>query len=660
LISLACVPASVALGQDEGPVIVGVERQWEGFHFEPVHLSLDLLARSQRSTIDQANGETLHDEIDEFQETLTAYTSGYWGHPNFISFDLSGTFGLSQQFVRSDSENRDEDPVETIYEYDLSATLFELSSMPFTAYARRSQTFLERQFGDSIESTSTEEGALLLMRDDPVPTTLHYFHRTDEQTSQINPADYHLDQHTLEWQSQWTPGPDQSLTWDYTIDKIKESGDLRLTNSFVRQNAVATHLWNFGEDDRSNLRSTFFFFDETGNFPLQQARLDEALRLWHSPQLESLYDYTTNWQDNAGAEQLFQRGSAGLRHYLFDSLITGIDVGASLLQVDPDDFTSSEFFGDLTFDYDKEVPMGRLTASYRLLGNVQDNSERGQPLQVSNQTFVFPPSGIIIIQRQNIEPGSIVVTNINGIIIYSEGLDHTAQYFPDRAEIRRVLGGDIVDGQAVLVDYRIGPEPASTISTIGNGVTVRYDLEETWLAGLGVYGRYFQQDQEVDSDSPDAPIPADVNDLVAGVDYRRGYFFALAEQQWHDSSVSPYDATRLSASYVQPLGLNSSLSLNANYDDTRRTDEGTRTRVTSVGAQWHQAMSRELALRVGGVWRMENDDPGIDLQAFDQVVELTWRHRQTTVYGSLHNSVVDSSADDSHYLTVQIGLRREF
>ena len=648
------------MAQDDGPVVVGVERRWEGIQFEPLHFALDFVARAERNTIEPRNGPVRHDNLNEFRETISAWTSGFIGHPNLISFDLSGTFGLSQQFVESDSENRDENPIEQIYEYDVSATLFGKSSTPFTAYSRRNESYIDRQFGDSIRSAVTEHGAFLMFREGALPTTLHYFHRTEEQTSEINPADFNLVQDTLEWQTQWAPARNQSLTWDYTIDSIKESGDLRATNSFIRQNGIATHNLDFGENNEHNLRSTFFLYTESGNFPFERLRLDEALRLRHNRDLETLYDYSIEWADREDSTQLLQRGRVGLRHHLFESLVTSADIGGSLLQIDPDNFTSQELFGRVSFDYDKRVPLGRITAGLTVAGSRQDNSERGTPIAITDDTRTFGPTGIIVLDRQNIVRSSIRITDVAGIILYSEGFDYTVSAFPDRVEIRRILGGNITGGQTVLIDYSIGPEPESTITTFGNGVNLRYDIEEGWLSGVGIYGRYFRQDQDVDSRGSDAPLPADVHDLILGIDYRLGYFFASAERQVHDSTLSPYEATRLSAQYIHPLGIGTSLSFNANYDDIDRTDDNTNTTIMTVGGRWTQRFNPELTLNVGALWRQEDDSIGGQVQGFEQVVDFTWRHRQTTIYGAFRNSMTDARAEDSHYMSFQIGLRREF
>jgi len=664
--ALAIAPPALAQQGDEGPIIIGEAPKFEGVHFEPVHFTLDFLARYERDTVNPLVGPTRHDDVDEYRGTLTADTSGFIGHPNLISFNLSGSFGLSQQYVRSDSANRHEDPLTTIDEYDVSVLLLKASKAPTTLYSRRSETFLDRQFGDSIRSVATETGAIVLLRSDVAPSSFHYFHREEDQTSEINPADFNLVQDTFEWETQWKPSANQTLTWDYTFDNVQESGDLRRSNSFMRHNALATHTLDFGPDNVNNLRSTLLLFSETGDFPLDRVRLDESLRLRHSPRFETQYDYAIDWTDRHDASQLFQRGSAGFRHKLFESLVSSGDIGASMLQTDPDDFTSQQVFADLGLDYTKQAPAGRITAGLNLSGTLQQDSERGSPIAIFDEAHAFGPSGLITLERQNIEPASIVITNATGILTFLPGVDYTLRAFPDRVEIRRVLGGSIAEGEVLLIDYRIGPEPASDTTTLGIGVTLRYDFEETFLKGVGLYARYFHQDQERDtrggvgSGAIGALVPADVDDLIVGADYHLGNLSLLGERQMHDSTLSPYNATRFAGTYVQPLGLASSLTFTATYDDIERTEEDTRNTIATIGGRWLQRVGNHLNLGVGALWRTEHDSAGLDVQGFEQTLDVTWQYRQTTVYGSFRNSVLDSNADDTMFQTFQIGLRREF
>jgi hypothetical protein len=255
---------------------------------------------------------------------------------------------------------------------------------------------------------------------------------------------------------------------------------------------------------------------------------------------------------------------------------------------------------------------------------------------------------------------SILITDASGLIIFSPGVDYTVRVIGDRVEIRRVLGGDAMEGQAVLIDYLVGPEPGSSTTTIGAGGSVRYDIEEGLLDGLGLYARYFHQDQNRSGGRPGLLPVADIDTILVGVDYRFWYLFMSAEYELRDSTLSPFTATRLDARYAHPLGRRSSLTLYSSYDQIDFTDDDIRTTTLSVGGRWNQLLTDRFSMNLSALWRQEQDSAGIDVEAFEQQIDLTWRYRQTTVYGAFRNVMLESDASDSLFQTFMIGLRREF
>ena len=60
------------------------------------------------------------------------------------------------------------------------------------------------------------------------------------------------------------------------------------------------------------------------------------------------------------------------------------------------------------------------------------------------------------------------------------------------------------------------------------------------------------------------------------------------------------------------------------------------------------------------IWRDQQDSNDSDVEGFEQWLDLTWDYRQTTVYASIRNSMLDSDDSDSLFQTFLLGIRREF
>ena len=653
--------AGTATAQDEGSIVITGREELQWLHLEDIRASIETYFQRRIDEVEAPDGDTTRDTEDRLREQLNLETEGFIGHPNLIELDLSVGLRFEQLWLDSDTQDADQTSYENFWEYDVSALILKESKAPLTLYSRRRQTTIDRQFGGSLDNTLTEHGARLRVRDKTLPSLFQYFHREQDQTSFQGRSDFDLTQDTFQWQTQYSPGEGQLLTWDYTYDNVDQGGSARRANAFERHDAIAIHTWRFGpETHQSNLRSALLLYKETGDFALERIRLDESLDLRHTRSFETRYDYTFQQESRAEARQTFHRGSAGFRHRLFESLTTTGDVGLSRLELTQGDFRSDQQFASIALDYTKRVPYGRLSATGSLRYTRQEDSEQGEEISITDEPQQFSSAGRILLTRRNIIIDSIVITDTAGILIYTENVDYSVRAVGEAVEIRRILGGAIAPGQAVLIDYRVGPEPGSTTDTTGSGVSARYDFDEGILSGLGLYVQYRRQDQQRTSRGRVQLIEEDIRDLTYGAEYSFWRMSLLAERQNHDSTLSPFESTRFEARYVDRFAPGSALALSADYDFLDFTDDNVTTEILTLDGRWDQRITDRLRSSLRLTWRLEDDSAGTDLQAFEQQFDLTWEYRQTMIYAKVRNSILDSDASDSLFQTFILGIRREF
>jgi hypothetical protein len=350
------------------------------------------------------------------------------------------------------------------------------------------------------------------------------------------------------------------------------------------------------------------------------------------------------------------------RHQVFDSLVTTGRLAGIRQDIPTDSFSSDEVRADLQLDYTKQVPLGTLYAVTNLNWDRIWQTERGTPIPVIGQPFTFPPSDLIVIFEQNVEPASITVRDLTGTILYTLGVDYLQLVLPTRVEIQRIPGGNIAPGETVLIDYEIGPEPAGTRTTGSAGVSLRYTFDEGPLNGFSVYGSYLRQDQDRSPASfASGLLDDDYTDVIAGIEYTLWKFYVKAEYQTRESDVSPFNSTLVEARYVEPLGRGSSLVLSANYAQIDRRDVDIRTATTTVSGTWNQQFTDHLWASLIVLYQNIDGSVGLDSQAFEQKLDVSWRLRQTQVFAQLRNRWRDNTgADDTFFQTIFVGLRREF
>ena len=651
---------AIAIAQpapDDGPLVISPELDLEPIYFYGVDTALELEWRRNDDSVERSDGSEERGTQDRLREIFELRTEGFIGHPNLVEFDIGGRVWLEQNWLDfTGSPNTFINQI--LYEWDVNAFLIQETRLPVTLYTRQNVSDIDRQFGGSLENTFRETGARINFVDDVLPTSVQLFRRRIEQQDNDLGRDFNIDQDTVQADGRIVFGQAHRIAWDAKYDDIDQSGDLRVPQSFNRFEANATHMLSFGLEEQSTFRTQFRFFDETGFRDLRQIRVEPRLRLWHSEDLISWYDYSYGQDDLEDQEQWFHRGSANVQYQLFDSLTTIGNVGVDFFGIPTEDFNSNEVYGRVDLQYLKEVPLGLLAVNFDGSVSYIDQSERGASVQISDDLRVFGPANLIVIDQRNVSESSIVITDVTGIIIYTSGFDYSTVSFPDRVEIRRLAGGDIAPGQAVLIDYTIGPEPGGNTDTTGLGVDVRYTFEEGPLVGLSVYGQYFRQDQRRTIVLEDFPED-EFTDVRYGVDYNFWKLYVNAEQLRRDGTLSSFNVTRVEGRYTEPLGRGSNLVLSALYQDIDREDSS-RTQTTTFSGQWRQQIGEDLRLALILQYQLTDDDLGFDSNAFEQQFDITWRKGQTEVYAQIRTSINDTNTDDTTFQRFIVGLRREF
>jgi len=660
-LSLCIIPtASIIYAQDGGPVIIGQRERLKLFGLESFQAEIEAYWRSLNNESTDALGVKTKTTESLFRETLHFGGVGYFGDPNLVNLDLNVSLQLAQEDIDSDAIGESNRTSETINEYDVTAVILQRSDSPLTIYSRRSQVLLSRQFADSLDSISIEHGARLSLRSDFMSNQFQLYRREQRQTGRFSGTDSEIIQDTFAWQGRIRPAGNHRLWWDYTFSNVDETGQILTPNNFTRHDAFVNHTYDFGSDSQHNIRSSLRLFKESGSFPVDRIRLDESLRMQHTDSFETKYVYIYDQQSRRNNNQSLHRGAASFRHELFDSLTTTGQLGSSLLSIDEGGFDSTQYFGDLGAKYQKLMPKGIFYATANINFNHQDDSERGSSIFITDEPHTFGTSGFIQLSRRNIVPGSIVITDLTGLITYTLTTDYTIRIFGDSIEVSRVLAGNIAPGQSVLVTYEIGPEPESTTDTIGYGITLRYRFTEGPLRGLSSYIRYRDQSQDRSNVGFSTFTGNDFNDLVFGLDYDIGRFSLTAEHQIHDSTLSPFNSTRFEGRYINRINSRSSFSANAFYQITDRTNEDIETAITNLTGRWTYRTSKKLRSSIVGTWRHEDDSTGTNSDAFDLSIDLNWRHRQTFIYCSLKNSIINSDTRDSTFQTFTFGASRKF
>lgn len=660
LMAAGTAGAQAGAGLDGGPVVVGERKAgYKWFELDHWNAALDLLAQQRRERRRQPGQDTLTDTETILRNTLDLSGEAFIGHKNLM--DVTGAFklGLEDTFLDSDTTGINQHDGSFANLYDVNALFFQEGPAPTNVYTRRDENLLYREFAGSIKNTTTETGIGTQLRSSVAPTSIRYFHREQDEHDPTGLSDYGLIQDTATIHSNAQVGKNQNLNLDYNVDDIREQQPRVGTNSYTRHDATLTHNVDFGPKEENNLRSTLRLYDQGGNASQRVLRLDEQMMLRHTPRFDTRYNLTLEKQELSGQEQRLARGSATARHRLFESLVSTGTLGASRQQI-PNEFISDELFAQGSLEYTKKVPKGRLDASLGAGYNRQNNGERGGTVVVPEGTYVFRDPFPLTIGQRNIIPTSVVVRDAAGLRTFVDGFDYTLQAFPDRIELRRIVGGAIADGDAVRVRYDLGPEPSNQIDTTNVTISLRYTFEETWAKGISPYLIYRYVGHQLDTSDPSQFVLDDVQAVQYGVEYILGDWRLKAERENRDSTVQGLDANRFEANYDRRLSRYSAINASASREEIVYRDTGNRIELNRItGRITHRFAERfDVSLRVQ--FRDERNSFNGHLRGIEEDAELTWRKGQTTIYGSIRNALLDGDVVDTFSQTFVFGIKRDF
>ncbi len=657
-----CVPAraQTAPRPEDGPVIVGESKsRWKAWDLRRFDAAVEFLGRSRVDTLKQDGQADIVDRETLLRELVEVSGEAYIGHKNLI--DLTGTvrLGFEDRFLDSDTAGAEDHSGDFTNLFDVNAHVLGTSKAPLDVYARRDEQFLDRDFAASVTNTTLETGVAAAIQSIRAPTTLRLFRLESTQDDQLRQSSYELEQYSFAAHSTIHVADRHRLEVDFTYDDVSERQGTLFSSQYERQNLQLTDVINFGKSGLHELRSYLQYYGQTGQYEQSTLRWDERLLLVHSDRLETRYNALAERQTVGEADQDHFEGSAMVKHKLFDSLVSTGTVGGRKYS-DSSDFSSTEWFTNGELEYTKKVPRGRLDVTAGASFSTQDNSARGGTQRVLDESQVFNDPFPITLARRHIVPGSVVVTAAAGFPTYQEGVAFTVQYFADRAEIRIIVGQGISDGDTLLVDYDVGPEPASTVGTTGLTASVRYSITEGALSGVSVYSIYRRLDHTVDSADPEALVFDDTVTFTYGAEIRRGGWHLKGEREHHESTVTPYTLMRLEGSYDHQFSRGSSVGVDASHELIDYSNPDNSVAFSRLTFRWNERItsSADVLLRID--LRDEHDDLRGDTQGIDQSLTLNWRRRQTTAYIALRNTLLTTGTSDRVTQFLEVGFRREF
>ncbi|UCC30148.1 MAG: hypothetical protein JSU86_18360 [Phycisphaerales bacterium] len=613
---------------------------------------LEFVARD-RTREQESKVQASKTEVSEtiFEESISLETEGYIHLPHLFEFTLGAVFGKLQQDFETVFGGRSRTSSEdgSILEFDLEGQFLKTKSYPTWIRARRHQSLEPRPFQTSLETTTTNYGLVWQYISKKTPTSIR-FDYTDVLIDPLGHIEENKERTNSDFQFdtayRFTTHNILSLEYRHELHRERPA---RL--DYDADEVTLEHRLDFGEGHRDKLESELNYRNQRGTYDLERLRLRETLRLTHSDRLRSWYQFealdrtrgSLTGIPDIGERSYYLSGTVERRFY--DNLLT--QWMGFVQRQDFDSGIDIRRYGVLAnFDYYRHNPWGRLEADYSIRLEREDREGAFQAGERIEEPKTFRDPNPVILTTPRIDIGSIVIKDEDLVTVYRMGRDYTVRTVGNQVEIERVPTGRIVDGQTVLIDYIFELGGTFKLDTISQnlGVRQRFDF------GLSPYYRLRKQDQRLSPEKGSGVVPEDITAHIFGLEFRRGSLSLMGEYESHDSTITPFDALRLTADFRRRFKNGATGNVRARWVDTNYDHPNKReTRFFTAEVSYHHPITNTLTVEGAVLYRDVTDSRSGDDNGIDLDLSLEWFIRDTEIrvtyeYGRFEDDFADSRA----------------
>lgn len=216
----------------------------------------------------------------------------------------------------------------------------------------------------------------------------------------------------------------------------------------------------------------------------------------HSDVLQTYANYNLSTSDRSDQTSTLNAVSAGVSYQAYPNLSGTLAARADYNKTTQ--FTSklSGINGSAT--YRRELPVGVATGNYTFSYFLRNQDATAQQTHVIGEHVTLAGTTLVTLGTQQIVSGSIVVVNLTRTQTFVEGRDYALSTLGLRTRIQRVIGGSIIDGQEVLVDYTADVGGSFALTQLDQGVNLNWQLKSY----LSAYLRYLDSAPHLASGAP--------------------------------------------------------------------------------------------------------------------------------------------------------------
>ena len=504
--------------------------------------------------------------------TVGLRTSGFVYHPNLLTFDFDGQlgWGWNQMTTTSPGFNQSINESDELNRYLFEVNLLEEKPYNASFFASEDHTYRDYGSFDTFTVDSTRDGGRINWTTDYLSLNTDFGYRDEEDTGLIDSSEVTETYANFVGINKRALGQTTvTARWD-KFDNILDFGNELTT---MNESIGISDAETFGRRQQITAATgVTLSHSEYSGQQMDTIDATENVNINHTRTLDSflIFDFEDNFLHPASESYL--QGQYGIRHQLYDSLTSTVDVhGSHQDSTDASGSSTTDLYGlGISENYLKRVQSwGRLSIGAGIVADHVDDSASGSSVTAIDEPHqLYLPTSLqyrpVYLNRPDVIVGSIQVTAAGQLlvpgtdyqVVNSGQLTEVQLISPPSSHLQGLLGAS--DNLSVSVTYQSTGVNNASYEQLTSNFQVRLDL----FGRLGVYARL----NWIDNNAPPSVITQTQTDLVGGMDYHWRWFRTGAEYEDYDSNFSQYTAFRFFQDFDFQLDSRSTLGLD--FDET--------------------------------------------------------------------------------------------
>ncbi|MEW6719743.1 MAG: hypothetical protein AB1346_04760 [Thermodesulfobacteriota bacterium] len=547
----------------------------------------------------EVQGETNERNYLYVEPVLGLGLRGSVYHPNLLEFNLKAEGGLSRQELTLDPPGGTSRSTKSLQRYHGGAAILRAKPYATSLFAEKDITYQDFDFFSRARVDAQRFGGNTGYSTGPAPFRLGYS-RLEEDVTGLRNGNSSNDEELFTFTAHNERGKTGSTEFTYQSDDFRREQEGSPTVSGTEYTFNLSDAETWGKGDRNRLRSALYYHRLDGStIDTRSLTLREDFESKHSRNLTGNYRYSFDRRTSGPVDSDLHEGGALVRHQLYESLTSALDLHGSRIRSDSPDttFLSTRYGAGVDESYTKRLPArSRLSLGVAVRLDREDRETTGAVLPVLDEAHTLT-DGIptFLIQSNVLRVSS--VTDPAGFP-FTETLDYVILPLGAQTEIRRVSGGRIPNGGAVLVDYTAAAPPSDAFSTLFRSGRVRLDLYDRLLS---LYGRI----SVLSISGGESLVLQDISDRVVGAETLWRWLRAGAEYEDYRSNLSPYRAMRAFESLSFEPTKSSTLTFDFTESRTTYPEDGLTQRTSSSIGRFRARVASSLFFSLEGGKRRE-------------------------------------------------------